>query len=148
MPKIIICQDRLGTNKGKVERRSGNFCRVLDHGQVWRRIAWCPKRLFCAIYIYKRSFYQDRLGTNIGKVEKKERLRFSQERFSTPPSGMARSAALSSARSRMRSQARKRHFLSHLYIKINILPRQARDEHRENSKKGPFFLRPCHLDDD
>jgi hypothetical protein len=34
--------------------------------------------------------------------------------------------------------ARKRHFLSHLYIKINILPRQARDEHRENSKKVPF----------
>jgi hypothetical protein len=25
--------------------------------------------------------------------------------------------------------------LSHLYIKTNILPRQARDKHRENSKK-------------
>ena len=37
-------------------------------------------------------------------------------------------------------QARKRHFWSHLYIKINILPRQARDEHRENSKKVPFSL--------
>ena len=36
---------------------------------------------------------------------------------------------------------RKRHFLSHLYIKINILPRQARDEHRKNSKKVPFSLR-------
>jgi hypothetical protein len=35
---------------------------------------------------------------------------------------------------------RKRHFLRHLYIKINILPRQARDEHRENSKKVPFSL--------
>jgi hypothetical protein len=34
--------------------------------------------------------------------------------------------------------ARKRHFLSHLYIKINILPRQARDKHKENSKKVPF----------
>eukprot|EP01046_Picozoa_sp_COSAG06_P014156 COSAG06_NODE_870_length_11857_cov_5.075693_7_plen_58_part_00 len=39
------------------------------------------------------------------------------------------------------SQVRKRHFLSHLYIKINILPRQARDEHSENSKKVPFSLR-------
>ena len=38
-------------------------------------------------------------------------------------------------------QVRKRHFLSHLYIKSNILPRQARDEHRENSKKVPFSLR-------
>jgi hypothetical protein len=26
-------------------------------------------------------------------------------------------------------------FLRHLYIKTNILPRQARDKHRENSKK-------------
>eukprot|EP01046_Picozoa_sp_COSAG06_P059105 COSAG06_NODE_12110_length_1422_cov_2.312295_1_plen_106_part_00 len=35
--------------------------------------------------------------------------------------------------------ARKRHFLSHLYIKCIILPRQARDEHREkHSKKVPF----------
>jgi len=37
-------------------------------------------------------------------------------------------------------QARKRHFLSHLYIKCIILPRQARDKHRENSKKVPFSL--------
>jgi hypothetical protein len=34
---------------------------------------------------------------------------------------------------------RKRHFLSHLYIKINILPRQARDKHRENSKQSAVF---------
>jgi hypothetical protein len=34
---------------------------------------------------------------------------------------------------------RKRHFLSHLYIKSIILPRQARDEHRENSKKCRFL---------
>ena len=35
---------------------------------------------------------------------------------------------------------RKRHFLRHLYIKCIILPRQARDKHRENSKKVPFSL--------
>ena len=35
----------------------------------------------------------------------------------------------------------KRHFLRHLYIKTNILPRQARDKHRENSKKSGVFLR-------
>jgi hypothetical protein len=33
------------------------------------------------------------------------------------------------------TKVRKRHFLSHLYIKINILPRQARDEHRESTQK-------------
>ena len=32
-------------------------------------------------------------------------------------------------------QVRKRHFLRHLYIKVIFLPRQARDKHRENSKK-------------
>jgi hypothetical protein len=29
--------------------------------------------------------------------------------------------------------------LSHLYIKPNILPRQARDKHRENTQKGDRF---------
>ena len=33
---------------------------------------------------------------------------------------------------------RKTQFLSHLYIKTIILPRQARDKHRKNSKKMPF----------
>jgi CRP-like cAMP-binding protein len=41
----------------------------------------------------------------------------------------------------------KRHFLSHLYIKMLILPRQARDKHRENSKKGPFSCRAVRLDE-
>ena len=35
-------------------------------------------------------------------------------------------------------QVRKRHFLSTFYIKVIILPRQARDKHRKNSKKVPF----------
>ena len=30
-------------------------------------------------------------------------------------------------------------FLSHLYIKTNILPRQARDKHRETSEKGQVY---------
>jgi 2'-phosphotransferase len=34
----------------------------------------------------------------------------------------------------------KRLFLSHLHIKTIILPRQARDRHRENSKKEAFFV--------
>jgi hypothetical protein len=37
-----------------------------------------------------------------------------------------------------RRRVRKRHFFRHLYIKCIILPRQARDKHRENSKKVPF----------
>jgi hypothetical protein len=36
-------------------------------------------------------------------------------------------------------EVRKRLFLRHLYMKCIILPRQARDKHRENSKKGRFL---------
>jgi len=43
-------------------------------------------------------------------------------------------------------QARKRHFLSHLYIKCIILPRQPRDKHRENSKNDRFLAEYSHLD--
>jgi hypothetical protein len=35
--------------------------------------------------------------------------------------------------------ARKRHFLSHFYIKCIILPRQARDKHRETTQKKCHF---------
>jgi hypothetical protein len=41
----------------------------------------------------------------------------------------------------MAFKVRKRHFSSTLYLKINILPRQARDKHRENSKKCRFSQR-------
>jgi hypothetical protein len=37
------------------------------------------------------------------------------------------------------SLCEKTAFLSHLYMKTNILPRQARDKHRENSKKTAVF---------
>jgi hypothetical protein len=37
-------------------------------------------------------------------------------------------------------EVRKRSFLSHLYIKTIILPRQARDKHRETLKKMAVFL--------
>jgi hypothetical protein len=38
------------------------------------------------------------------------------------------------------TQVEKTVFLRHLYIKIIILPRQARDKHRENSKKETVLL--------
>jgi hypothetical protein len=37
------------------------------------------------------------------------------------------------------SKVRKRHFLRHLYIKCIILPRQARDKHRESTQKRDVF---------
>eukprot|EP01047_Picozoa_sp_COSAG01_P130413 COSAG01_NODE_59995_length_297_cov_0.611111_1_plen_86_part_01 len=35
-------------------------------------------------------------------------------------------------------RVRERHFLSTFYMKMIILPRQARDKHSKNSSKGPF----------
>jgi hypothetical protein len=35
-------------------------------------------------------------------------------------------------------QGKKTGFLRHLYMKVNFLPSQARDKHRENSKKARF----------
>jgi hypothetical protein len=37
-------------------------------------------------------------------------------------------------------EVRRRYFLRRVYIKMIHLPRQARDKHRENSKKSAVFL--------
>jgi hypothetical protein len=42
---------------------------------------------------------------------------------------------------RFRGKGKKTGFLSHLYIKILFLPRQARDKHRGKLKKSPFSRR-------
>ena len=44
----------------------------------------------------------------------------------------------------MGDQVRKTLVLSHLYNKTIILPRQARDKHRENSKKARFLAGKRH----
>ena len=36
--------------------------------------------------------------------------------------------------------SKEKAFFSNIYIKLMILPRQARDKHRENSKEKAFFL--------
>jgi hypothetical protein len=88
------------------------------------------RRSFLAIYIQKRSFHQDRLGTNTGKRHNKDRFLSGGDKISLTNYSKA-------------EQARKRHFLRHLYIKCIILPRQARDKHRENSKKCRFLAGIC-----
>ena len=40
----------------------------------------------------------------------------------------------------LNTEVRKRVFLSHLYIKMLFLPRQARDKHKKSSKKDAFSL--------
>eukprot|EP01046_Picozoa_sp_COSAG06_P028358 COSAG06_NODE_2548_length_6692_cov_35.291066_3_plen_212_part_00 len=70
------------------------------------------------------SFCQDRLGTNIWKT-----LRF-KDRF-------VQALRLTSPL----ATGKKTGFLRHLYIKMMILPRQARDKHRERTQKSPFSRR-------
>eukprot|EP01046_Picozoa_sp_COSAG06_P031807 COSAG06_NODE_3130_length_5807_cov_14.069727_2_plen_117_part_00 len=83
-----------------------------------QRMATVRKTPSCEPFYTKNDpFCQDRLGTNIGKALK------------------IRVAFFAGARA---AQGKKTAFLSHLYIKMMILPRQARDNHRENSKKVPF----------
>ena len=52
---------------------------------------------------------------------------------------VVRSAAATAIRQRI-EMVKKPHFLRHIYIKCVILPRQARDKHRENSKKSGVSL--------
>jgi hypothetical protein len=62
---------------------------------------------------------------------------------STPPPSPHRKASAVAPDAAMTSLCRceTTAFLSHLYIKVIILPRQARDKHRENSPEGPFCRR-------
>jgi hypothetical protein len=46
--------------------------------------------------------------------------------------------------STVRELSKTQPFLGHFYIKMIILPRLARDKHRENSKKAPF-LAPVYI---
>jgi hypothetical protein len=90
---------------------------------------------FC---IQKRSFYQDRLGTNVGKVLKTRGDLISPGTSRGPLSPESASMTMQSCATASKP-GKKTAFLSHLYIQMLILPRQARDKHREYSKKDSRF---------
>jgi hypothetical protein len=99
------------------------------------------------MYILRTIFSpRDRLGTNIGETQQKEAfiLQAAQARIFNQVSAMLRDA-FNYSRSHLGFQTavgcEKRHFLRHLCIKTNILPRQARDKHRENSQKSGVLCR-------
>ena len=88
--------------------------------------------------------YQDRLGTNAGKVER--RGVFVQAAARRRPATARRDTALHGGGAGWVGAAsagtvRKTYFLSHLYIETIILPRQARDKHRESTQKQHVLLR-------
>ena len=57
------------------------------------------------------------------------------------PLGEAKADAVYDKATALVTRWGKRHFLSHLYIKCIILPRQARDKHRESTQKRAVFCR-------
>jgi hypothetical protein len=123
------------------------------------------KRIFCAISISKRSFYQDRLGTKHRESTQKKSTVFSQwphksDVIVLKPLADTTTGCLDDTDCTEGQQClalscpayrrcginttrgvlvRKTYFLRHLHIKTIILPRQARDKHRKNSKKRTFF---------
>ena len=110
--KTVVCQDRLGTNIREDPQRRGQFS---FSGLPENTTAFLPF-----------EDMQDRLVPVVNGVLKDMIAPHGVNVYRTgcdvPCTG-------------------KRHFLCHLYIKCIILPRQARDDHRENSKKVPFSLR-------
>eukprot|EP01046_Picozoa_sp_COSAG06_P064742 COSAG06_NODE_15605_length_1058_cov_7.644421_1_plen_139_part_00 len=101
---------RMRTRRGGAPAPKGQRCECSSYR--------CETVFFLRhLYLNTPPFYQDRLGTkNTGKALKKE-------------SGVF--VYLQSKK----DAGEKTGFFGHLYIKMLILPRQARDKHRENSKK-------------
>ena len=110
---------------------------------------WCGKRLFSSqLYsAIKRPardhFTQDRLGTNIRKRSGRKScscrtgtLRSDATVKGAVVSVFAKGAYGGSAFNGTRCE--KRPFSSHLNVKTIILPRQAQDQHRDNSKRRRF----------
>jgi hypothetical protein len=106
---------------------------------------------YCSHLYINRSFYQDRLGKNIGKTQKKDRVSAGCDACAQRSGHRQRRAvaegprpdAGAAARENCRTGCETRPLLSHLcikfssrvrhlYVKTIILPRQARDKHRES----------------
>jgi hypothetical protein len=107
----------------------------------------------------KRPFCQDRLGTNIVKVETVEPAFCAGGRACTRHPAAKRTGVLPvSPEALCEHRARwpgwrsggdageRTVFLSHVYIKLMILPRQARDKHRESCTQKEVFLSQRCLD--
>jgi hypothetical protein len=81
-----------------------------------------------------------RLGTNIGKALK-HRVAFLQGATTTLTLWAGVMGGTLNVNASIDGKVRKETglFLRHLYIKVIILPRQARDKHRESTQKRDFF---------
>ena len=79
---------------------------------------------------WKSMVYQDRLGTQQTCLEIKSHCS-KRGRFIHAVCFIATTTGA--------DRCGKRHFSRHLYIKINILPRQAQDKHRESTQNEDTF---------
>ena len=108
-----IYQDRLGANTGKALTKREAVSRRCDQSEYGQQVV---------IYMRDAAGVESAVGVRL-------------------PDGGAWTASRTVDYHVSYRPVSKHVFLSHLYIKTNILPRQARDKHRESSKKRPFFLR-------
>ena len=107
----------------------------------------CEKRHFLShlyikptFYIYKRTFYQDRLGTNIGKTQKRVVLCAggTNSSSSSPDLDDTDNTYLRCGWNNFGSENRL--WGSYFILILIVLPRQARDKHREMPPKRGSFL--------
>jgi hypothetical protein len=110
-----IYQDRLGTNIGKALTKREAFSRRCDQSEYGQQVV---------IYMRDEAGVESAVGARL------------------PDGGAWTASRTVDYHVSYRPVSKNAVFLlSHLYIKTNILPRQARDKHSESSKKRPFFLR-------
>jgi len=131
LSRFFKYQDRLRT-KNKCKESSSKK-KTPSQGSRRRAHRMRKNGLFGAIYIYlKRSRYQDRLGTNIAQGKHSKRHRFLRSYGVAAPDHhwlVATQPALSFEV----KNGTVGPFL--LYKNAIILPRQARDKHRESTQK-------------
>jgi hypothetical protein len=143
-PSLVICwsvvlSKNLGSSTTKRANQKAFSCRTRSRAprrSITSRRSWggSGAKNACAIYVSNASFCQDRLGTNIGKTQKRV-WRFSQA------AAKHGAAAAAPELSRRHTRMETRVVCDVLILKRRYLrlPRQARDNHRETSKRGAFF---------
>jgi hypothetical protein len=127
---IVLLDDKQGASQQQMVQAVEGGIEVVEGEEAWA----VRKRLFLS-HLYINVIVLPR--------QARDKHRESTQKQAAVFSGPHRPAAVGGLRSdpKMVDRCEKRHFLSHLYIKCIFLPRQARDKHRENSKKSGVLCR-------
>ena len=130
-------QDRLGTNIGKALKKSGVFSQALaqEEWELSRRGARAVNAQVVDQHRYNEQAPPIKLTRTTDKTN--ERCQRVVAQVAAVVGLMVRAVAQRGEE----LAVRKRHCLRRLYLKTIILPRQARDKHREGTQKRTRFCR-------